>query len=765
MTINAKYCVLLCLIGLLLSFPSRAQEKDSLVSHLQKIEHRFEVNFSYADRDLMNTRVDSLHFFKKDLAANIDFLEKHSSLEFSELSETAIIIKNKAPENLDAGIIQKLEQVVITDYLTKGITKKTRGTFQIDFHNLGILPGLIEPDALRTIQALPGVESVNETVSNINVRGGNNDQNLILYDGIRMYQSGHFLGLISAFNPYQTDRVSLTKNGTNPAYGNSVSSVIAMKTSDRVNTDFHGEVGINYISAHTFFDVPLDSDNSIQLAARTSFSNLFETPTFNQYYDRAFQNSEIVNTPGTTVNNNQDFSFNDMSLRWLYQISDQDRLRVNFIRIANELSFQENAVVDSEVESRQSRLDQNSRGAGANYRRQWSDRFQTELQVYFSNYELGSQNSDIKNNNELNQKNEVLESSAEINTLFYWNENFTWQNGYELTQTEITNIQQVDNSPQRGFNQSEFFRQALFSSLKFNSDNGKTSLQGGFRFNVFNKLNKVRLEPRIAYDQQILDNLQLEILGEMKSQITTQVTDFQNDFLGLEKRRWQLSDGQDLPVVESQQISLGFSYDTNGWLANIAGYLKQVDNISSQAQAFQNQYQYVSVLGSYFSRGVDVLVRKNFAPFNFWLSYGFSNNDYDFSQLPKSNFPNNVELKHSATLAGTYTHKDFHASAGLKWRSGVPFTPLTATGVDQDQFDYEQANSNNLKKYIRFDISANQSFQLNEKLKAYAGISVLNVFDRKNIINAYYEKRDKAIALIKQEALGITPNFIFRIQF
>lgn len=58
----------------------------------------------------------------------------------------------------------------------------------------GILPGLIEPDILQTVQALPGIKSIDETVSDINVRGGTNDQNLILWNGIKMYQSGHFLG-------------------------------------------------------------------------------------------------------------------------------------------------------------------------------------------------------------------------------------------------------------------------------------------------------------------------------------------------------------------------------------------------------------------------------------------------------------------------------------------------------------------------------------------------------------------------------------------
>ena len=98
-----------------------------------------------------------------------------------------------------------MPEVIISNYLTSGILKDNTGATIIKPKSFGILPGLIEPDVLQTIQALPGILSVDETISNINVRGGTNDQNLLLWDGIKMYQSGHFFGLISAFNPYFTE--------------------------------------------------------------------------------------------------------------------------------------------------------------------------------------------------------------------------------------------------------------------------------------------------------------------------------------------------------------------------------------------------------------------------------------------------------------------------------------------------------------------------------------------------------------------------------
>jgi hypothetical protein len=65
----------------------------------------------------------------------------------------------------------------------------------------GILPGLIEPDILQSIQVLTGIESTNESIANINVRGGTNDQNLMLWDNIKMYHSGHFFGARKRTSP------------------------------------------------------------------------------------------------------------------------------------------------------------------------------------------------------------------------------------------------------------------------------------------------------------------------------------------------------------------------------------------------------------------------------------------------------------------------------------------------------------------------------------------------------------------------------------
>lgn len=126
---------------------------------------------------------------KDNLSTTLLKLESQTDLKFNRLDSHFITVTT----NKDAFSFQKLDEITISNYLTTGINKDNSGAITIAPKQFGILPGLIAPDILKTIQDLPGVLSVDETVSNINVRGGTHDQNLILYDGIKMYQSGHFL--------------------------------------------------------------------------------------------------------------------------------------------------------------------------------------------------------------------------------------------------------------------------------------------------------------------------------------------------------------------------------------------------------------------------------------------------------------------------------------------------------------------------------------------------------------------------------------------
>ncbi|MCB0445897.1 MAG: carboxypeptidase-like regulatory domain-containing protein, partial [Gelidibacter sp.] len=262
---------------------------------------------------------------------------------------------------------QSLSEVMISNYIINGINKLSDGSFQIDFSNFDILPGVVDTDVLQSVQAFPGIQSSSETVSNLNIRGGSHDQNLILWDHIKMYQSGHFFGLISMYNPQITQRVTLRKNGSDVSQTDGVSGTISMETDNVVNTIFNGSLGANFIDINGFVDTPVGKKSSVQIAARKSISDFIKTPTYHEFFERISQNTEVETNGNSIINSGKTFDFYDTSLRWNYQISDKDELRLNFINVGNELLFNENAMINNNEVSRRSSLSQNSIAGGIFY--------------------------------------------------------------------------------------------------------------------------------------------------------------------------------------------------------------------------------------------------------------------------------------------------------------------------------------------------------------------------------------------------------------
>jgi carboxypeptidase-like protein len=662
--------------------------------------------------------------------------------------------------------IEEIQEIVISNYLTKGIRKASDGSYNINYDNFGILPGLIEPDVLQTILALPGILSVDETVSNINIRGGTNDENLILWDGIKMYQSGHFFGLISAFNPYLTKKVSLMKNGTHANFTDGVSGTILMYSDDELAQKFKAEVGVNLINADAYLDIPIGKKSSVQVSARRSINDLVETSTYKQYFEKAFQNTEVFSKSDRVIISDDKFSFYDVNVKWLYQLSKNDKIRVNLLTFNNNLFFVENTLIRDEEISRENGITQNNLAASVFYDRIWNDKFSTELQVYTSKYNLESTNFNKLGSQRLIQENEVIEGSIKLDTKYILNDNFALFNGYQFVETGVTNIQDVDDPLFRSEIKEVIRLHGLSSQFGYQSNNNNTNARIGVRLNYLEKFDTFIIEPRLSFNQRFLDNFTVEILGEFKHQTTTQVINFQEDFLGIENRRWLLVNNDNIPIIKSKQVSVGLNFSKKEWLISAEGYYKFVDGITSQSQGFQNQYQFVKTTGSYTVFGGDFLINKRFQNLSTWLSYSFAENNYTFEELEEVNFPNNLDIRHSVSLASSYSFKNLKVSAGLNWRTGKPTTkPVEGDEIIGDKINYEPANSSRLADYMRVDISAQYNFNISEKVKAHAGMSVWNILNKENIINNYYILTNRGVDEIIQNSLALTPNVSFRVVF
>lgn len=666
----------------------------------------------------------------------------------------------------------ELPEIVVTQFLTRGLQMSVDNQFIINSEQFGILPGQVDPDVLQTIQVLPGVASIDESINNINVRGGTQDENLMLWDDIVMYHSGHFFGLISAYNPNLTKKVSVFKNGTPSEYGGGVSSTIRMSTEDDINSKIHGGIGLNGLSADAFIQIPFSNSIALQVSGRRSISDQLQTPTYQAYFKRSFQDSEIEDENNTSLDDGaqSDFNFYDYTAKLLVDLNENHKARLSFIQISNQLFYNE-LTPGSELASKTSNLDQQNIAIGGNLTSTWSPKYSTYINAYLTKYNIDSREYFSESEQELLQENEVLETGIKLKGTQKLSPQLQWIHGYQFTETGIRNGTRV-NDPLFSQRQKDVVRShSAFTDFTYHTST--TFARAGVRASYFEKFKKLRFEPRLNIRQQLNTYFALKAQGEFKYQTATQIIDFEDDFLGVENRRWILANDEDIPLIRSRQFSGGFEFKKKGWLLDLSGFYKHVEGITASNQGFQNQFQFIKTSGSYGSKGLELILNKSTDQFSAYITYTFSVNDYRFEDLIPSAFPNNTDLRHSFNIAGNYSIlENLNIALGSIYHTGRPYTiPVigeeTSSSGNGRIVNYSSPNAENLDEFLRVDASINYTFNLGQ-VESKLTVGALNILNAENTIQQYYivnpEDSTKALA-IKNNSLGFTPNASLRINF
>ncbi|RZJ27063.1 MAG: TonB-dependent receptor, partial [Flavobacterium sp.] len=296
-------------------------------------------------------------------------------------------------------------------------------------------------------------------------------------------------------------------------------------------------------------------------------------------------------------------------------------------------------------------------------------------------------------------------------------------------------------------------------------------LKAGFRMNYFQDLNVFVPEIRLQYSQQVNRYFRVEVLGEQKSQTMSQVIDRQQDFLGIEKRRWTLADGEMYPLQRSNQLSIGISFRRNNWLVTLDNFYKEVTGITTSEQGFQDQLESVSAAGKYRVLGSELLVQKNFGRYYAWLNYSLNDNRYDFAALSPEYFPNNFELVHAVAAAAIYEWHSMKIAVGAKWHSGRPVTsPVSAvpdlTNPQAPEIIYNDSNNSRLPDFFQMNFSASKDWKI-WKVMFEAGISVVNLLNTRNVVNRFYRVSADGTSINRYDtsALDRTPNVHLKISF
>ncbi|WP_243412098.1 carboxypeptidase-like regulatory domain-containing protein [Flavobacterium sp. 103] len=726
-------------------------------------------NINVIDKTQITTDSNGYFEFKKEnativLISHIGFMTKRIAVD--NLNSKDCLQIQLEPE------ITELEEIKTNAILASGISKSKDGSFEIKPKKFGILPGLIEPDALQAMQQIPGVNSIDESVSSINVRGGTHDQNLFLWNGIRMYQTGHFFGLISVFNPNLAHTISIYKNGSSAFFGESVSSVVAISSTPETAEKNTASAGINMINADIYAKYNLSKKNYIEISARKSITDFVETPTYKEYFNKIFQNTTITDfSQNQNINYQSDkkFGFYDATLKFAQNIGVKDQLILDLITIKDNLEVFQSATAKDVNKSENNILRQQNYGGNLAWKRNWNNFNTTKINIYNSAYELLADQKNTIGNQIVIQENTVNNNGINLENYHTISSKFSVNDGYQFNEIGVTNLEQVSNP--------DFYRKvkdvlrthALILEGKYNDTLSRIYLKAGTRINYIEKFEKFIVEPRIQFGYGISKSLNLELLGELKSQNSQQIIDLQKDYFGIEKRRWILSNNTTIPIQKSKQISLNLFYKKNNWLLDIENFYKKVTGITTSSQGFQNQLEFIRTTGDYEVLGTEMLVQKKINHFLTWLSYTYNKNNYFFPNYEYPSFPNNFELTHTLSWAGIYEKNNFKIALGTKLSSGRPKTSPNSSQIDLSNpiLVYNEPNNTNLNIFSQVNFSSTYKWETTNGIQYKLGISILNVLNRKNEINEYYRisSLTNSIEEVETSALRRTPNISFRISF
>ncbi|UII76772.1 TonB-dependent receptor [Flagellimonas sp. HMM57] len=696
---------------------------------------------------------------------------------------------------------QSLKEVVVLAYLTTGIDKNTDGSFTLNNAKQGILPGLVEPDVFQSIQLIPGITSLDESAAGIQIRGGSPDQNLIFYDGIKMYNTGHFFGMISAFNPYVTESAKIYKGGASPEYGDRISGVIDITTDANVPEKTNAGIGINGTHADAFLKAALGKKAALILSARRSYTDVLRTPTYTALSEKVFQNTKVVtDVSGQVIEDDDDdfseilggdkFFFYDGSAKLLIQPSKNDNISISGLYTNNDLDFSSR----DEEDITEDRLIIENQGASFNWNGTKFGKLQHSIKAYYSSFDSEYNNvvsEDLEVEERNFRRNTVEDYGLDFNLAYEFVPQHSIKLGYQYSNLDVffqlfrdeagdDDIEPDDDdeiplpSTTRDFNvrrNNTNQTNSVYGEYIFKPQN-KGLVSVGVRGSHYSSVDELYFEPRVNIEYPLSPIIRVKGTAEVRYQPVSQIIEFEDTQLRLENNIWTLSDGNEIPILESTQFSGGLLVNSNGWTFDVDGYVKNITGLTSFTNGFTNAAEDLSQ-GESDIFGVDVLLRKSIADYRVWLGYTYNNVEYTFEALQSNPFPGNNDVTHNFRISNTLDVQNWELSLGWTYRTGTPFTPVDSFSETTGDIDFGSLNSRRLPNYHRLDASLLYKFGKaeNNGFRGTFGVSFQNLYSRQIPISVFYrvdENPDtgrQELDQIEQLSLGFMPNATLRLFF
>ena len=571
-----------------------------------------------------------------------------------------------------------------------------------------------EHDVLKTIQLMPGVQSGAEGFSGIYVRGGGPEENLLLLDGIPLYNAEHLMGILSVFQPEAVKKVTLYKGSFPARYGGRISSIIDVRTNDGNLKEFHGSVGVSALTDKIHLEGPIIKDKlAFSLSGRALHTFIY-TPL-------------IHKMAGTPVN----YYFYDLNAKLAWRISDRDRLFANFYNGRDIFYYKDKGngdddTYDSEYDTKySSAAKMNINWGNTLGGLRWNHVFSSKL---FSNATLAYTRYRMHVGMDIMSEMRQKDRDTGVETLM----SETFQFGYESGMRDLTAKMDFDYTPSpehlvkfgAEYVHHTFIPETIGGYMaEYNSGDISASMDTTFNASVNDKLRGHEIsvyaeddftvwgrltlnpglhaaffhthgtpywsiEPRMSVKLDITPDISAKAAYSRMAQYVHLLSP---SSITLPTDLWVPITDKIKPVT-SDQTSLGLYWTgLKGWEFSLEGYLKWMHNILEYRDGtsfFGNSanWQNNVEMGEGFARGVELFVEKKTGRATGWLGYTLAWSDRRFPNGSINSgewFPYRYDRRHNVSLVFNYDFgHGLNASATWTFASGNTMTlPERQTAV------------------------------------------------------------------------------------
>jgi hypothetical protein len=683
--------------------------------------------------------------------------------------------------------VMTLKKVIVSAEKASNIKSLQMGLQKLDIKTIKQVPVVFgEADILKVALTMPGVQTVGEASTGLNVRGGSADQNLILFNDATIYNPSHFFGMFSAFNPEVVKDVELYKSSIPAKYGGRLSSVLEVNSREGNKKDFAGSAGVGLLTSRLNIEGPLIKDkSSFIFGARTTYANWLLNLLPDQYknsrasfYDLNLNISHQINKKNdlylTAYMSNDHFNLNNdttygydsknISLKWKHVFNNKiySLISGGYDRYEYYISSDINPLTAYKFSFN---INQTYFKAHFNYYASTKHTIEFGLNSLFYKLHpgtyvpMGSQS--LVALDEVNAE-QALESALYVSDKYTVTDAFSIEGGIRYSMFNYLGPQTINNYP---------------PGVPKTADDivSTTSYSGGKIIKTY-KGPEFRLSARYALTSDLSVkagfNSQRQYIHALSNTAAIAPTDI-----------WKLSDPNIKPQF-GDQVSLGVykNLKSNTIETSLEVYYKSIKDYldyKSGAQLVLNHHIETDVLNTKGKAyGIEFQVKKLTGKLNGWISYTYSRtllkvDDPTAGQTINngSYYPADYDKPHDFTLVSNYkfSHR-YSISFNATYSTGRPITlPIGKYYYSgSERALYSDRNAYRIPDYFRTDLSIyiDGNHKVHQKTHNSWSIGVYNLTGRKNPYSVYYVSENGVVNGYKLSIFGSAIPFInFNIRF